>query len=532
MRSWLVVVALVGGCTGFHSTAETTPPRPRLVAPLSTSTVSVTRPTLHFSLPPSLSHPTVDLCTHRSCSGTRLTATVDASGTSAVPDEDLAPGVWYWRVRAGGATSAVWQMVVQPTGGAATIWGSQLDLDGDGFAELAVGAPVATVQGSSGAGRVYVYGGGADGPDPTTPTVLDGPVGGSEFGAALAAVDFDGDGFADLAVAALAGPASSAGVISIFRGGENGIQQPAAFVIGGDLDVQQLGWSLDFAGDVNGDGFGDLIAGAPTAMQPSGNVSGGGFVFFGSATQKPSDTNPLFPEDIDHESIGWAVAGGGDLDGDGTPDAIVGAPSASTSRGRVFTYFNRDSGLEGVPEMLDVSPPPLSRLGYAVVMMGDADGNGSADYAVAAPDLSAGRVYVVSGGATLGVTEMINGPDKDGSKFGGTLAAGDFDGDGLNDLVAAAPCAPGDDASCPGAVYLIVGGAITRFSPPSGVISYGVALSTGDLDGDGHPDLAIGASESNSQLGRVDWYRNAMPGTAPLVLNGSDEMGRFGFALR
>jgi FG-GAP repeat len=527
-RSWLVV-ALVGGCTGFHST--TTPPRPRLVAPLSTSTVSVTRPTLRFSLPPSLSHPSIDLCTHRSCSGTRLNATVDAGGTSAVPDEDLSPGLWYWRVRAGGATSAVWQLLVQPTGGPATTWGSQLDLDGDGFADLAVGAPLATVGGQSSAGRVYVYRGGADGPDPTQPAVIEGPAGVSQFGAALAALDFDGDGFADLAVAALSGPSSSAGLVYVYRGGENGIQQPAAFVLGGAVDTPELGWSLDFAGDINGDGYADLLAGAPTAMQTSGNASGAGYVFFGGSSNN-KDVNPLFPEDTDHESVGWAVAGGGDLDGDGLFDAIVGAPRAATSRGRVFVYFNRDAGLEGVPHTLDVSPAPLSQLGSALLMLGDVDGDGRADFATAAPNEGAGRVYRVSGGATPSVSGTVDGPDKVGANFGSTLAAADFDGDGLNDFAAGATCAPGDDPTCPGAVYLVIGGALTAFPAPSGVVSYGSALSTGDLDGDGHPDLTIGASENNGQLGRVDWYRNALPGAAPLVLNGSDEMGRFGFAVR
>jgi len=527
-RAWLVV-ALCCGCTGFHSTA--TPPRPRLVAPLSTSTVTATRPTLRFALPPALSHPAVDLCARRSCSGTRISATVDAGGVSAVPDEDLSPGLWYWRVRAGGATSAVWQLYVQPTGGPATTWGSQLDLDGDGFADLAVGAPLATVEGMSGTGRVYVYRGSADGPEATQPTVLDGPPGGSQFGAALAALDFDGDGFADLAVGALAGPVSSAGVISIFLGGENGIRQPAAYQLGGTIEVPQLGWSLGFAGDVNGDGYGDLIAGAPTATQVSGNASGAGYLFFGGAANA-KDVNPLLPEDIDRESIGWAVAGGADLDGDGSVDAIVSAPRAATSRGRVFIYFNRDAGLEGMPQTLDVSPAPLSQLGFALAMTGDTDGDGRADFAVAAPNEGPGRVYRVSGGATPGVAGTIDGPDKVGANFGETLAAADFDGDGLDDLAAAAPCAPGNDPTCPGAVYLVAGGALTAFPAPSGVVSYGVSLTCSDLDGDGHADLTVGASENNGQLGRVDWYRNAMPGAAPLVLNGSDEMGRFGFAVR
>jgi hypothetical protein len=514
-----LALALLGACTGFHPV--TTPPRPRLVAPLSTATVSTPRPTLRFSLPPTLHAPAVELCASRACDGTRVSATIDATGTTAVPDGDLAPGLWYWRVRAAGTASDVWQLYVQPTGGVETAWGSQLDLNGDGFAELAVGAP----QANGGNGRVYIYQGGPNGPDPAHPTVLDGPTGSGQFGESIAAVDFDGDGFVDLAVGAVA-----SGTVSIYRGGPGGVQAPPAYLLNNtdQTGAQQLGFSLDFAGDVNGDGYGDIVAGAPTTLLASGNLSGAAYLFFGGPS---SSLQALKPADRNKWSIGYAVTGGGDFDGDGFSDLLVGAPGANTSAGLGFVYSGRNFGVTDVPQTLDPTAPQLAHFGSAVAQLGDVDGDGRADFAVGAPQMGAGRVYRYSGGSSASPA-TLDGPDQSGSLFGLTLAGADLDGDGRNDLLVAATCAPGNDRSCPGAVYLVVGSTLTAVRAPSGVVSYGVALSTGDHDGDGRADFAVGASEANGQLGRVDWYHDAIPSAAPRVLNGVDVGGRFGFSLR
>jgi hypothetical protein len=521
-RLWLLVVS---GCTGF--VASNTPPRPRLVAPLSTSTVSTARPTLRFSLPPPLVHPQVELCARRACDGTLLSATVDASGTQATPDSDLAPGLWYWRVRSGSAVSAVWQLYVQPTGGAETSWGSQLDLNGDGFAELAIGAPEAIFDSSQSAGRVYLYRGGRDGPDPAHPLILDGPDGGGQFGQSLASVDFDGDGFADLAVGAPTRVIDSQlqGSVYVYLGGPDGLQLAAAFVLNGaGFITEGLGWSLDCAGDINGDGYGDLVAGAPTTVVEGGVRSGEAFIFLGGPAAQQA-TMPLNPEENAHESIGLAVAGGGDIDGDGLTDVLVGAPAAQNSAGRAFAYY-----IKGTAHLLRASPPPLAKFGIAMAQLGDLDGDGRADFAVSAINQGSGRVYRFSGAIEPVLTGFLDTPDPGKTDFGATLAAADYDGDGKNDLVVAATCAPGNNVDCPGAVFLLLGGALNRIPAPAGAAGFGISLSTGDLDGDGHPDLTVGSSDTNQQLGRVDWYPNG--NGAPRIFNGVDVGGRFGFALR
>src|SRR4051812_36920908 len=103
--------ALIAGC-GFAPAGTAPPARP--VAPLSTATVNVARPSLRFVLPAGGTRPIVELCRTRAFDAGLRLASVDDSGTRAVPDADLEAGVWFWRVRtftpAGPSTSAVWQL--------------------------------------------------------------------------------------------------------------------------------------------------------------------------------------------------------------------------------------------------------------------------------------------------------------------------------------------------------------------------------------------------------------------------------------
>jgi hypothetical protein len=507
--------------------------------------VATRRPALRFVLPASVTAPAVELCRRRACDQTALTATVDPSGTRAVPDEDLDPGVWYWRVRAqspaGAVASPVWQLTVSQAAGAQAA--SALDLDGDGFAELAIGVPNAgSAEAASGTGRVYVYGGGADGPSPTRVTVLESPVFGAQFGHALAAVDYDGDGFADLAVGApgvLASGAALRGRIYIFRGGPSGVAAAPAFELSTPIS-NDLGWSLDSAGDVNGDGYGDLVAGAPLT-DASGAQSGAAIVFFGGV-QSDALVAPALPESGPLVKAGWSVAGGGDFDGDGLSDVLVGvpdSPSTTAGHGRAYLYFGDTYGLAETPLVLDVGAPEQAAFGAALTLGGDFDGDGHPDLAVGAPGDGPGRVHLYFGGQGRAPrpspSARLDGPDGDGGQFGTALSVGDFDGDGKSELAVGALCAP-SGSSCAGRAYLFSGSALrASFTGPNAEALYGISLMlSGDQDGDGRADLAVSATGFEADLGRVDWFHGAAtaPSTAARVLTGSDPEGRYGFSLR
>jgi hypothetical protein len=521
MRWWLL--ACLSGC-GFERHEMLSPPR--LIAPLSTTRVNNSKVMVRFTLPPPLSSPVVEACRRRDFNGSIVGGEVAADGASAVLALDQ--GLWYWRVRAGSpmgpATSSIWQLrVVQQLGTGEAHWGSSLDLDGDGYDELAVGAPETIVfTDGTGDGRVWVYAGGPGGPDPARFLRLDAPTYGSSFGFSLAAIDFNGDGYADLAVGApQAGAAGSPrGQIYVFLGGPHGIrlQPDIAFGVaaGGDF-----GWALDGAGDFDGDGYGDLVVGAPTT-QLGNSLSGRAYIAFGGADSYRG-IGPLDTESSGVVQVGIAVAGGGDLDGDGLDDVVIGAPGGGAGGHAWLVYGGIRSG---EPVLLDPGAPLNAHFGYRITFRGDLDGDGLVEFAVGAPDEGAGRVYLYAGGG-LTPTGTLDG-SQNGDHFGTSLASGDADGDGVADLAVSAPCAP-LGPSCDGKVYLYTAGPAVWNGPADS--SFGIGLSMGDLDGDGQADVAVGSSEFANALGRVDWFKN--PGDpVKRILNGIDPGARFGYAVR
>ena len=546
----LTPLALLAAC-GFSPTGNAPPAR--LIAPLSTATVNVARPTLRFTLPAGGTQPIVELSRKRGFDAELRRATVDGSRTHATPDGDLEPGLWFWRVRVstpnGPSTSPVWQLTrtAQP-GAREASWGSALDVDGDGFAELAVGASDTTIDGNIGTGRVYVYAGGPDGPDLARVTVLDGPVAGGQFGHSLAAVDFDGDGFADLAVGASSEGTAGTGIsgkVYVYRGGPHGLAAAPDYTLSTG-DGGGVGWSLDGAGDLNGDGYGDLVAGAPLS-KVAGVLTGAAYVFYGD-DHGGANVATLRTSDGALAKVGLAVAGGGDLDGDGLADVIIGVPDSpmgSAGHGRAYIYRGQPIGLDDNPTVLDESSPLLAQFGSALAIAGDVDGDGLADLAVSAPGDGAGRVYLYTGraGAAPQKLARFDGPDGPDGRFGATLSSDDVDGDGRSDLAIGATCAPpGPD--CPGRAYVVLAASATfdpmgstsvsaTFTGPAASSAYGISLQLADHDGDGRADLAVGASAFQFGLGRVDWFHGGPTfDPTPRALNGVDAKSRYGVSLR
>ncbi len=402
------------------------------------------------------------------------------------------------------------------------------DIDGDGYDDFATGAD--ETLGTS-RGSVYVYYGGPDGLDAATEqqfTASDGEDY-DAFGSALAAVgDVDGDGHADLAVGAFGedGGGKDRGAVYVYLGGPGGFDTATELKLtASDAENYDLfGFSLSGAGDLDGDGYDDLVVGA-FGEDEHGDDTGAVYVFYGSATglDATSEQKITASDPGDDAQFGDAVAGAGDLDGDGFDEIVVGAPGDDDNgsfAGAVYVFYGSDSGIDASSEqkLLSTGGESWDTFGDAVSGAGDLNGDGLADLAVGSRydsdpvnGAGAGSVTLFYGSASgLDAGSEQHLVASDGSEadyFGHAVAsAGDVDGDGFGDLITGA--SRDDDGGLDsGAAYLYFGSAAgldpdteVRFgaSTPGEEDNFGEFVTgVGDLDGDGFSDIAIGADEDD-----------------------------------
>jgi len=295
-------------------------PAPRLIAPLSTTSVTRHQPTFHVALPTGADGVRVEICSSRAC--TTVLQSVDATGASARATTAMAVGVYFWRAyaRAGAIVvspaSPVWVFTVTAHDtGADTSWGTRPDLNGDGISDVAVAAT----------SDVYVFQGTA-GVFPLRPTsTIAAPLGATQFGNAMSgAGDVNGDGFGDLVVGAI-----GSSNVYLYLGSATGIATAPARTLGPPPGAVTFAVTVAGVGDVNGDGYGDIVVGA--------SGSGTAYIYQGMPTGVA--TSPAATMTFAATSNGGhAVAGAGDVNGDGVGDVIVGA-SATT-----LLQFKRELG--------------------------------------------------------------------------------------------------------------------------------------------------------------------------------------------
>jgi hypothetical protein len=333
------------------------------------------------------------------------------------------------------------------------------DFNGDGFADLAVGAPMRDA-GTLNEGMVFLYDGSAAGLEVSPRAFLDSPRGAANgnFGLALAAVgDANGDGFADLAVGApseAAGGATTAGRVELYLGGTSLAAAPSVSLTAPTPEANaKFGSALSGAGDLFGDGRAGLLVGSPWA-DVTASDEGAVFVYRGIATgveSAPAATLSA-PAHQGSAHFGWSVAGLGARGGDGYPDFVVGAKdydAGATDEGNVFAYAVDALGLPTTPATILDNPAnePYGYFGAAVAPTGHVGPLRLSGVAVGAPlqDGSAvdeGAVFVFTGTGSLSpIPVTLDAPGAVASAgFGASVGGGfDFNGDGLGDLAVGAP---------------------------------------------------------------------------------------------
>jgi hypothetical protein len=305
------------------------------------------------------------------------------------------------------------------------------DTAGNGYADLVVGA-----SGYSDTGKIYLYDGTSSGLSGSSSHSRLGSSG-DAFGWAVAISDFDGDGYADVAVGAPA-YSSYTGRVTVFYGSASGIAASGNVLATGSGTNNYFGEEFA-AGDFDNDGYADLAVGASGYSSGIGLVNvyhGGGSGL--SATPEQTLTGSS------NSSFGKALATG-DVNNDGYDDLAVGAqgynPGGASGTGAVYVHHGSISGISGTATTTLEGEGATNSFGVSVAI-GNADGDDYDDLAVGAKgnSSSTGRVYVyhgASGGVESSLSQALDG-ESSNHYFGDVLSANDSNLDGYDDLVVSA----------------------------------------------------------------------------------------------
>jgi len=380
--------------------------------------------------------------------------------------------------------------------GAATTFASAGDVDGDGYGDIIIGDPT-TVHDGAVVGSASVYFGGLNGiDDQRPPWVVYGESANERLGAAVgAAGDVDADGYADVLIGS-PGHDGDRGRVRLFRGAPDRPIAGVAWLVVGDQPGAQLGSAVGTAWDVNADGFSDVLIGAAGGD----GLEAMTYLYLGAAPRP--DTAPA-----------WSLAarsarGIGDCDGDGFADVAALIDARDPAEARVSFHFG------GRGAVLAARVPTFGDAAETIGPVGDANGDGYAD--------------VLVGGALIFGTPTGPGTPRrlvtDATSIG-AVGIGDVDGDGFADVLVT------------GAATDVVRGAWSGLSDrPEWVFDdFDSAAAAGDIDGDGCDDLVLGDPDFVNAdalvVGRVQVLRGSSRGPEPTPLTtlyGLSHLGAFG----
>ena len=443
------------------------------------------------------------------------------------------------------------------------------DVNGDGFADVIVGAPAFdNVQEDE--GRAFVYLGSEGGLSSSPAWTGENDNSAAEFGNSVStAGDVNNDGYDDVIVGArgFSNVQMQEGQAYLYLGSSSGLASSPAWMTAetnGEEDF--IAYSVSTAGDVNGDDYDDVIVGG-FGVDNGELDEGRAYVYLGSATGLAA--SPAWTVESDQESafLGVSVSTAGDVNGDGYDDVIVGASAydnGQLNEGRAFVYLGSGSGLATSPAWTAESNNTEARFGFVVATAGDVNGDSYDDVLVGTPvldngQLDEGRVYLYLGSASglASTPAWTMESNQAGAWFGHAVrTAGDVNADGYDDFIVGARLFDNDEGSI-GRIFLFLGSDTGPSTSPIWIddnpwdpklqIFFGAAAATaGDVNDDGYDDVIVGPwGYSNDQFmegaalvymgapsfGNVLYESRITDGTGGVPASTLDAQDNFGEAL-
>ncbi|MCF0063477.1 FG-GAP-like repeat-containing protein [Dyadobacter chenwenxiniae] len=423
------------------------------------------------------------------------------------------------------------------------------DVNGDGYNDVLVGA-YAYDKGHDNEGAVFVHLGSAVGINNNASVVLEGNQINAQYGwSAATAGDVNGDGYSDIMVGSYLYDygQTNEGAVFVYHGSAQGIKASAAIRLESNQPEAKQGIAVACAGDVNGDGYSDVMIGIWQYDKVESN-EGAVVLHHGSPSGLISSPASTLESNQADAGLGWSVKSAGDVNGDGYSDIVTGANTydkGQVDEGAAFVWLGMADGVSAAPVVTLEGNQEGAQFGFSVASAGDVNGDGYGDIIIGAkyydngtPTEGAAFIYY---GSKIGLnqnTPAILESNDWGAYMGWSVSGGgDVNGDGFSDVVVGAPAYSGN-GNAPGAAFIYHGSAAGIIGAPASILTplksgyFGASVSdAGDLNGDGFSDVVVGAFGQNNKGAFSVFYGSSLginPNTE-MNVEGNQAFAEFGW---